>query len=83
MKSNIFFQSDKENSTTMEMVTEITNNEVDFALELENDLTIVIENTEKEPETTTEFANFVVDYEVELDNSTLTDDETLLQLEWV
>ena len=67
----------------MEIVTEITNNEVDFALELENDLTIVIENTEKEPETTTEFANFVVDYEVELDNSTLTDDETLLQLEWV
>ena len=67
----------------MEMVTEVIDNEVDFALDLENDLTIVIENTEKEPETTSEFANFVVDYDVELDNGTLTDDETLLQLEWV
>ena len=67
----------------MEIVTEVTNNEEDFALDLENDLTIVIENTEKEPETTSEFANFVVDYDVELDNGTLTDDETLLQLEWV
>ena len=83
-----FFQTDKENGSlsSMEMVTEIPNNLVDYDLELDNDMAIVITNTDKEPEEeitpspemTMEFDDYVVDYEVELDNSTLTDDEILL-----